>query len=136
MANQLYTKAKEALLNGDIDLDTNTIKAILVDAADYNPVLATDNALDDIPAGARVATSPALTGCSITDGVFNASPVTLPAVSGDQFEYIVVYKEGVSEALSPLILLIDSATGFPCTPSGTDIILSWDTGANKIFKLT
>lgn len=136
MANQLYTKAKEALLNGDIDLNTNVIKAILVDAADYNPVLATDNALDDIPEAARVAISPQLTTPTITDGVFNADPVTLPAVTGDQFEYIVVYKVGESEALSPLILLIDTFTGNPCTPSGADIILSWDAGANKIFKLT
>jgi len=136
MANQLYTKAKEALLNGDIDLDTNTIKAVLVDAADYNPVLATDNALDDIPEAARVAISPALTGVTITNGVFNASPVTLPAVTGHQFEYIVVYKVGASEALSPLILLIDTFTGNPCTPSGADITVSWDTGADKIFKLT
>jgi hypothetical protein len=136
MANQLYTKAKEALLNGDIDLDTNTIKAILVDGADYNPVLATDNALDDIPEAARVAISPALTGVSIANGVFNAGPVTLPAVTGDQFEYIVVYKVGATEALSPLILLIDTCTGFPCTPTGADIIVSWDTGENKIFRLS
>ena len=36
---------------------------------------------------------------------------------------------------SPLIANIDVATGLPITPSGGDIIVQWDTGANKIFKL-
>ena len=135
MDNALYTKAKQALLNGDIDLDTHVIKAVLVDGADYSPDLAADDMLDDIPEAARVAISPQLTTPSITNGVFNADPVTLPAVTGDQFEYIVVYKVGADASSSPLILLIATATGLPCTPSGADIQITWDTGTNKIFKL-
>jgi len=136
MANSLYTKAKQKLLDGTIDLDSHDIKAVLVDGADYTPNLATDDELADIPSGARVATSGALQSCSVTDGVFDAADITITAVSGDQFEYLVLYKHTGTESTSRLILLIDSATGLPCTPNGSDITIQWDSGANKIFKLS
>jgi len=34
-----------------------------------------------------------------------------------------------------LIAFIDTATNLPVTPNGGDIIVAWDNGANKIFKL-
>ena len=136
MANSLYAKAKQGLIDGSIDLDTDDIRAILVDGADYTPNLATDDNLDDIPAGARVAVSGALQNKSVTDGVFDADDITITSVTGDQFEYIVLYKHTGTESTSRLIHLIDSATGLPCTPTGADITLSWDNGDNKIFKLS
>ena len=136
MANSLYTKAKQGLINGSIDLDTDDIRAILVDGADYTPNLATHEFLSSIPAGARVAVSGALQNKTATDGVFDADDIVIPAVSGDQFEYIVLYKHTGSDATARLIYLIDSATGLPCTPNSSDITLAWDNGANKIFKLT
>jgi len=135
MASSLYTKAKQHLIDGTIDLDTNDIRAILVDGADYSPTLATDETLADIPAAGRVAVSGALAGKSVTDGVFDATDTTITAVTGHQFEYIVLYQHtGTEGAL--LILLIDDATGLPCTPNGSDITIAWDSGANKIFKLS
>ncbi len=109
---------------------------MLVDGADYIPNLATHEFLSSIPAGARVAVSGALQNKTVTDGVFDADDIVVAAVTGDQFEYIVLYKHTGSDATARLIYLIDSATGLPCTPNGSDITLSWDNGANKIFKLT
>ena len=134
MANSLYTKAKQKLLDGTIDLDSHDIKVVLVDGADYTPNLATDDELADIPVGARVATSGALQNKSVTDGVFDADDIVISAVSGDQFEYLVLYDDSV--AGDPLILLIDSATGLPCTPNGSDITIQWSSGADKIFRLS
>lgn len=135
MANALYTKAKQHLIDGTIDLDTNDIRAILVDGADYTPVLATHETLADIPAAARVAVSGALQSKSVVDGVFDAADIVISAVSGDQFEYIVLYQHtGAETAL--LILLIDTATGLPCTPNNADITISWSNAAEKIFKLS
>jgi len=136
MANSLYTKAKQGLIDGSIDLDTDDIRVVLVDGADYTPNLATDDNLDDIPSGARVAVSGALQSKTVADGVFDAADITISAVSGDQFEYLVLYKHTGTESTSRLILLIDSATGLPCTPNGSDITIQWDSGANKIFKLS
>lgn len=136
MANELYTKAKQHLLDGGIDLNTDDIRAVLVDSSDYTRNLATDEALDDIPAAARVAVSGQLQNPTITDGVFNADNIDIGSVSGDQFEYIILYKHTGTESTSLLILCIDTATGLPCTPDGSDVRLSWDDGANKIFKLS
>ena len=40
-----------------------------------------------------------------------------------------------TEATSPLIAYIDTATGLPITPNGGDIIVTWDNGTNKIFRV-
>ena len=136
MANSLYTKAKQGLIDGSIDLDTDDIRVVLADSGAYTPNLATDDNLDDIPAGARVAVSDALAGKTVTDGVFDADDIIIVAVTGDQFEYLALYKHTGTESTSRLILLIDSATGLPCTPNGSDITIQWPAGADKIFQLS
>jgi hypothetical protein len=136
MANSLYTKAKEGLINGSIDLDSDDIRVVLVDGADYTPNLSTHEFLSDIPSAARVAVSGALLNKSVTDGVFDADDIIIESVTGDQFEYLVLYKHTGNDATARLIMLIDSATGLPCTPNGSDITVSWDNGDDKIFRLS
>ena len=111
------------------------IKVVLVDSADYTLNLATHDFLDDIPAGARVATSGNLANKTTTLGVFDADDITIAGVTGDQFEYIIIYRDTGTAGTSQLIACIDTATGIPCTPNGGDITISWDSGANKIFAL-
>jgi len=135
MANALYNKGREGFLDGNIDWDTDDIRCILIDTADYTVDLATHDNLDDVPAIARVATSGALTSKTVTDGVADAADVTLSSVTGDQCEAIVIYKHTGTESTSRLIAYIDTATGLPVTPNGGDITIQWDAGANKIFKL-
>jgi ApbE superfamily uncharacterized protein (UPF0280 family) len=113
MANALYAKGREGFLAGTNDWDTNTIKVTCVDAADYTKDLATHDNYDDVPSGARVATSSALSGKSVTDGVADA---------GD-------------ESTSSLLVNIDTAAGLPVTPNGGDVTVTWDNGSNKIFVL-
>ncbi len=134
MANYVYTKALEALLNGDLDLNTDTIKAVLC-TADYTAVQATDNALDDIPAGARVATE-TLTNPTITNGVFDADDVVFPSVpAGSTVTQIVIYKDASPEGSALLIARIDAYTGLPFTTGGTDVNLAWPNDAAKIVRL-
>lgn len=135
MANALYAKGREGFLDGSIDWDTNTIKAVLLDAAEYTPNLATDDNLDDVPALARVGTPQTLGSKTVTGGVADAADITFPAVTGAVCEYILIYKDTGVESTSRLIALIDSATNLPVTPNGGDINVAWDNGANKIFKL-
>lgn len=135
MANALYDKGRQAFLQADVDWLVDDIRVILVDANDYTPNLATHDFLDDVPVAARVATSGALTGKTATDGVADANDVTFTSVSGDQFEYVLFYKHTGVESTSQLIALFDTATGLPTTPNGNDILLAFDNGANKIFKL-
>lgn len=135
MSNQVYAKARQSFLEGTIAWLTDTIRCVLVDAGAYTPNLATDQFLSDIPIGARIATSAALTSKLSTAGVASAANTTFTAVTGVQSEFIAVYKDTGVVGTSPLIALIDTATGLPVTPNGSDITVVWDTGANKIFKL-
>jgi hypothetical protein len=135
MASALYAKAKKAFLDKDIDMLVDNIKVVLVDSADYTLDLATHQYLSDIAAGGRVGTSGNLANKSTTGGVFDADDITITGVTGDQFEYIILYMDTGTAATSPLIACIDTATGLPCTPNGGDITITWDSGANKIFAL-
>ena len=135
MGNALYDKGREGFLDGSIDWDTNDIRVILIDVADYTVNLATHTFLNEVPAISRVATSGALTSKTVAAGVADAADVVLAAVTGDPSEAIVVYQHTGVETTSRLIAYIDTATGLPVTPNGGDITIQWDNGANKIFKL-
>ncbi len=135
MANALYGKGREKFLNADIDWAADNIKVVLVDVADYTVSIDTHEFLSDVPSGGRVATSANLGSKTSTLGVADAADVTLSAVTGDQSEALVIYKDTGSAATSPLIAYIDTATGLPVTPNGADITITWDNGSNKIFKL-
>lgn len=134
MASVVYPKAKEAFLSGAIDLTTDNIRVVCVDAADYT-YSALHDFLDDIPVAGRVGTSGNLASKTVTDGVFDAADITITSVSGDQFEALVIYQDTGVEATSRLIAYIDTGTGLPFTPSGGDITITWDSGVNRIFAL-
>lgn len=135
MANALFDKARQRFLEGQLNWNTDTIKAVLIDYAVYTVNLAAHEYLSDIGTGARIATSGALTGKSTAGGAADANDVTFTSVSGASIEAIVLYKDTGSDATSPLLAVIDTATGLPITPNGGDIIVTWDNGPNKIFKL-
>lgn len=136
MANALYDKARESFLKGEIVWGTDDIRAVLVDTATYTVDLVNDQFLSDIPAGERVATlGSTLTSMTTTSGVADAADITFSSVTGDQSEAVVLYKYNASDAAARLIAYIDTATGLPVTPNGGDITVTWDSGANKIFKL-
>lgn len=135
MANALYDKGREGFLAGDIDWDTDDTRLVLVDEADDTIDLAADEDLADRAAGSRVAVSGAMSGKTVAAGVADANDVTLSAVTGDQSESIDCYQHTGTESTSRLIFNIDTATGLPVTPNSNDIIVRWDSGANKIFKL-
>src|SRR4051794_3588168 len=126
MANRLFDRGREAFLgpaSGQINWLNDTIKVVLCTSA-YTPNAATDQYLSDVPGGARVATSGALTGKTVTNGVADADDVTFSAVAaGSSVTQAVVYKDTGTAASSPLVALIDSASGFPLATSGNDIVL-------------
>lgn len=134
MANALYDSGRNAFLTGDIDWVADTIKAVLVDTADYTVNLSTHDFLDDVAVGGRVATG-TLASKTATAGVADAADLTFSTVTGDVSEALIIYKDSGVEGTSQLIAYIDTATGLPVTPNGGDIVVQWDSGANKIFKL-
>ena len=133
MANRLYDLGRESFLKGEISWSGDNIKACLVDSASYTPDTAADQFLSDM--SGVVATSGNLASKTTTDGVADAADVTFSSVIGNQSEYIVVYQDTGTPSTSRLIALVDTATGLPVTPNGGDIVVQWDSAANKIFKL-
>ena len=135
MANTLFDAARQRFLEGQFNWLTDTIKVILVDTGAYTPQTAIHQYLADIPPSARIAGPVTLTSKATVGGAADGADVTFTSVSGPTIEAIVIYRDTGTEAASPLIAYIDTATGLPITPNGGDIIVTWDNGANKIFKV-
>lgn len=139
MANALYGLYKEKCLLGNsaanrVDIGADTIKVALVTAG-YVANMSTDE-FWSTPVGSLVGTPQAIGSKTVALGVFNGGNVTFSAVSGSQVTQLVIYDDTpATNATKRLIARIDTATGLPVTPSGGDITVSWDTGANKIFAL-
>ena len=126
MANALYPKFKEALLNKEHDLNSDIIKATLIDSADYTyagthtTYVAGGSGVVDV---SKVAVSPQLTSPTIVDGVFDTADFTWTAVSGDVCEAIIVWNDSpTTPTADPLIAFYDTGmTGMPVTPNGGNI---------------
>lgn len=135
MANTLYDYARQRFLEAQINWMSDTIKVILVDTGAYTPNTSAHQYLSDVSGSARIAGPVTLTSKATTGGAADAADCTFTAVSGASIEAIVIYKDTGTESTSPLIAYIDTATGLPITPNGGDIIVTWDNGTNKIFKV-
>jgi len=135
MANALYDIGRQKFLEGSIAWLTDTIKVVSIDEADDVPVLATDDFLDDIIAGAREFTSGALASKTSTSGTADAADLSpaFTSASGDQFESITIFVDSGVAATSELICNIDTATGLPLTPDGGNIDITWS--GSGIFTL-
>lgn len=131
MANALYPKGKAHLLGlaTKVDLVADTIKVLFYDAS-ADPYASTDEFVSSLTAGEIIARSGALAGKSVTSGVFDANDVTLTAVTGDQFESVILYKDTGADATSVLIAWWD-ITAF--TPSGGDITVVFN--ASGLFGI-
>lgn len=129
MANTLYDFARQRFLEGQLNWMTDTVKVILVDTGAYTPQTAIHQYLADIPVSARIAGPVTLTAKSTTGGAADAADVTFTSVSGASIEAIIIFRDTGTEATSPLIAYIDTATGLPITPNGGDIIVTWDSFA-------
>lgn len=124
MANALYVPFKNAALGSgtQVDLDTDTIKVILADSADYTVNLSTHDFLNDVAALARVSTA-TLASKAISGGAFDSADPTWTAVSGDVCELVLMYKDTGVESTSPLIAYYDTfSAGMPITPNGGNIV--------------
>jgi len=134
MANTVYPKGKKAILDGDVDFLTDTMKIVLIDVT-YTYSTAHDF-LDDIAAGDRVATSSALASKTTTDGAFDAADVTFTALTGNTVTSWVLFKDTGTASTSQLIAYFDTVSGggaLSFTPNGGNFSLSF--GAGGIFSI-
>ena len=134
MANMLFTKAKEKILQGQIDLLTDDIKVVIVSTS-YVQSMTSDEFLsevEDFILGAPMA----LTSRSVSGGAFDGADLNFTGIAaGNDTEGVLIFKNTGNPATSPLIFYADQISGFPMTTSGAAIEIKWDDGDYKIFKL-
>ncbi len=125
MANAFFDSAGERLLAGTDDLSSDAMTVVLIDTADDDPAVATDDFYDDIAAGARVAAG-ALDSLTTTDGAFDSADEVLSSVTGDQSEEVLLYiNTGGADSTDPLYAVYDTfSAGMPVTPNGGDITIA------------
>jgi len=134
MANALFSKGREGFLDGSIDWDTNEIRVALMKSTytfDDNDVYVSDLTSTDNGRSAALGTK------TVALGIADAADTTLTATSAVACNALVVYQYNAADAAARLIAYIDTPTsGLPFTPSaGQTVNITWDNGANKVFKL-
>ena len=133
MANALYSKAKEAFLNGSINMAANTVTIALVDTGVYT--FSASHQFRNEVSNSAVISSTTLSNKTITNGVFDADDATFSSVTGANCEALLIFQDTGVQTTSRLIAYVDSATGLPILPNGGDITVVFSSGASKIFAL-
>lgn len=123
--NAHYNPFKQQLLDNStaLDLDSDIIKATLIDSADYTFSASHDEysgGSTDVPTAAKVAESAQLTGVTCTNGAFDTADFSWTSVTGDQSEAIILWDDSITN--DRLMTFFDTGlTGMPVTPSGGNI---------------
>lgn len=133
MANAIYPKYKEALINGSANTSlAGTVKVALVDTGTYT-YSAAHEFLTSLTGVVGTAQTIGATK-TYTNGVFDGADVTFPAVSGATAEALVIYIDTGTAGTSRLVAFLDTGvTNLPVTPNGGDIAVTWN--VSGIFAL-
>lgn len=135
MANALYARGKQRILEKQISFKDDDIQVLLV-SADYIPDLNVHEFLSDVQAYALGGGAKPLTDKTTALGVFDAADVSwLKVTAGATAKAVILFKSTGEAGTSPLLGYVDTITGFPVATNGSDITVQWDNGSFKIFSL-
>lgn len=132
MADVIYNSFKRDIMNGSIDLDTDTIKVMLVDSTytpDQDTHLVKTDVTNEITGGGYTAGGTALATKAVTvdntdnEGVFDASD-TVWSTATITARGAVLYKDTGTASTSPLICYFDFVTDKAA--SGADFTIQWN----------
>ena len=131
MANAIYNSFKKDIMSGAIDLDTDTIKVMLVTSS-YTPNIDTHDFMDDVTnevsgtgytaGGAELASKTVTVDTTDDEGVFDAADLTW-STSTITARGAVLYKSTGASTTSPLICYFDF--GSDQTSSAGNFAISW-----------
>lgn len=148
MANQLYDNARKQFAIAGLSWQVGEWRALLVASNQGYTFSASHVYLSDIPTNVRdygvdigggvgeyrsgkvMVKEPVL-----DNGAIDAEDVQFSTISGNPIGAVVIVKWETNDADSQLIAYLDQATGLVITPNGGDIIVTWDNGTNRIFRL-
>ena len=136
MANFIYGKAKQSLLNGEFNISSDSLKVLLVTES-YVPNQNIDQFVSNISGSYIKQRTSSLTNVTNTLGVIDADNVLVSNYDGSAFKALVIYKDSGTDSTSRLLAYIDTATGLPvsATASPISITISWSNDQYKIFSL-
>ena len=124
-----------------VDFDADDIDVALLDATDSGAIAVTTENYGEVDTATVVADRADSADVPLTTktigtvavGVFDADDVTFGSISGDEADYLVLYKYDATPANATLIATWDSVTtGLPVTPNGGDITVTWGAGIIQI----
>lgn len=132
MADVIYNSFKKKIMDGSIDLDTDTIKVALVTSG-YTPDQDSHDFFDDVTnevsgtgytaGGATLANKVVSADNTDNEGVFDADDVTW-GTSTITARGAVIYKSTGTASTSPLIAYIDF--GSDKSSSGGNFTIAWN----------
>ena len=141
MANALYNSFKRDIMNGSIDLDTDTIKIMLVTST-YTPNIDTHTKRSDITnevsgtgytAGGATLANKAVTADNTNDrGVFDADDVSWTTSTITARGAVLYKSRGGASSADELIMYLDFSTDYTST-AGT-FLITWN--ASGILTLS
>lgn len=132
MADVIYNSFKMKIMDGSIDLDTDTIKVALVTSA-YTPNQDTHDFFDDVTnevsgtgytaGGASLASKAVTTDTTDNEGVFDAADVVWSTATVTA-RGAVIYKSTGTASTSALICYLDF--GSDQSSSAADFTIAWN----------
>lgn len=108
MANIVFAKAKEAILEGEIDITSDQLKVLIIDSS-YTLNANSDRFVSDIPIGSIKYRSQSLTNVTNNLGVVDADDLVIANYPGDAFNAIIIYKDTGNDQTSNLIAYINDS---------------------------
>ena len=137
MSNFVYGKAKQALLNGQINFSANNYKLLFIDSSLYTPSQNSDEFVSNVNTSAIKARTDNISGITNILGVLDADDVNVASYSGGSFQAVVLYQVGSTDSTSRLIFYIDTGIGLPYTliNQNVPITINWSNALTKIMSL-
>lgn len=125
--NKVYPSALAAMLRGELDIESVDLRIELVSGYGYQ---ASHDNISDLTG--QLATSPVLTGVTVSGGTVNADPVTVSGVGpGDDVEGLVLFVDGSGLLVSFMARRADTVP-LAIPTDGGSITFSWPTHLLKI----
>jgi hypothetical protein len=136
MSNFVYGKAKEAMLNGQINVVSNSLKVLLVSSS-YVPSINSDQYVSNINVNHIINRSGVIQNVTNTLGVLDASDIVISEHDGSAFNAVVLYQNGTSDSDSRLISYIDTSAGLPFAGVNFSlpVTIIWNNSFSKIISL-
>ena len=134
----IYDSFRNYLAVGSANLASVTIGALLVNTtADVNSgyvFSAAHTTRANVPAVAQVAVY-SLSNVAVSSGRVDADDLAIPTVTGAPVNAVIYFVATTNSSTSPLIAIQSSGSGFPLTPDGGTVNVTFPSSDPFVLKV-